>query len=70
MKQIGLMTIDMGTRIGSSLLGAIVGQTLIPIPLVGAFIGSVFGGFVGHVGATTLVQSLETINFDIMVEKL
>ena len=70
LKQIGLMTLDMGTKVGASLLGAVVGQTLIPIPIVGAFIGSVFGGFVGSVGATTLVEGLETIHFNHMVDNL
>ena len=47
---------DMGTNVGATLLGAVIGKTLIQIPIVGAFIGIVFGGLVGSVGATTLVE--------------
>ncbi len=35
------------TIIGSSITGALVGQALIPIPVFGAFVGSVIGGYLG-----------------------
>jgi hypothetical protein len=42
--------IKTGATMGSSVLGAIVGQTLIPIPVVGALIGTVLGGMLGERG--------------------
>ena len=38
------------TTVGSSILGALTGQALIPIPIVGALIGGVIGGFLGDKG--------------------
>ena len=42
--------IKTGTTIGSSIIGAMVGQTLIPIPVVGALLGTVVGGMIGDRG--------------------
>jgi hypothetical protein len=35
------------TAIGSGIIGASVGQALIPVPVLGALIGGLVGGFVG-----------------------
>ena len=42
--------IKTGTTIGSSIIGAMVGQTLIPIQVVGALLGTVVGGMIGDRG--------------------
>ncbi len=47
MRDLGNMTIGTASSLGSGLLGAMVGQSLIPIPIVGAFIGGFIGGFLG-----------------------
>lgn len=47
LREIKHMTIGTASSIGSGLLGATVGQTLIPIPVLGAFIGGFIGGFLG-----------------------
>ncbi len=39
--------IKTGATVGTSILGAFVGQALIPIPVVGALVGTVVGGFLG-----------------------
>jgi hypothetical protein len=46
-QQVGNMTIDTASSLGSGILGAFVGQSLIPVPVLGAFIGGVVGGFIG-----------------------
>ncbi len=46
-EEIGNLTIDTATSVSSGILGAFVGQSLIPVPFLGAFIGGVVGGFVG-----------------------
>jgi hypothetical protein len=43
-------TIKAGATVGSSILGAFVGQALIPVPIVGALVGTVIGGFLGEKG--------------------
>lgn len=43
----GNMGIDTASSVGSGLLGAFIGQSLIPVPVLGAFIGGVIGGLVG-----------------------
>ena len=47
MRDLGNMTIGTAASLGSGLLGAAVGQILIPIPGVGAFVGGFVGGFLG-----------------------
>lgn len=39
-----------GATIGSSVFGAFLGQALIPVPVVGALVGTVVGGLVGERG--------------------
>eukprot|EP00919_Chromeraceae_sp_WS-2016_P070049 GHVR01166085.1.p1 GENE.GHVR01166085.1~~GHVR01166085.1.p1 ORF type:complete len:127 (+),score=8.53 GHVR01166085.1:874-1254(+) len=46
-QEIGNITIDTASSIGSGILGAVIGQSLIPIPILGAFVGGVVGSFVG-----------------------
>ena len=46
-QQVGYVTFDVASTIGTGLLGAAVGQALIPVPFLGAFLGAFVGGFVG-----------------------
>ena len=46
-KEFGGFMLNTTTTVGTSILGAITGQMLIPIPVFGAFIGGVIGGFIG-----------------------
>lgn len=51
------------TTVGTSILGAITGQMLIPIPFVGALIGSVIGGFIGEKGGKHINSWIEKKKF-------
>lgn len=46
-RDLGNITVGTASSFGSGVLGAIVGQSLIPIPGVGAFVGGFVGGFLG-----------------------
>jgi hypothetical protein len=46
-REIKNMTIDTVSSVGSGIIGAFVGQSLIPVPVLGAFIGGVVGGLIG-----------------------
>jgi hypothetical protein len=46
-EEMSSVAITTTTIIGSSITGALVGQALIPIPVFGAFVGSVIGGYLG-----------------------
>jgi len=47
MQELGFVTVDVASSIGSGLLGAAIGQSVIPIPFLGAFLGGFVGSFVG-----------------------
>ena len=47
----GSVTIGAFMSIGSTLGGIALGQTVIPVPFLGAFIGGVAGAFLGTKGA-------------------
>jgi hypothetical protein len=55
-QQVGYVTFDVASTIGTSLLGAAVGQALIPVPFLGAFLGAFVGGFVGEVGGKAIIK--------------
>lgn len=40
--------------IGSIIGGIFLGQAIIPVPILGGFIGGVFGGFIGATGTRKL----------------
>lgn len=62
-KEMGNLTIDTASSIGSGIIGALIGQTLIPLPVVGAFFGGVVGGFIGEIGGKKLSNYLENSRF-------
>jgi len=47
LRDLGNMAITTTSSVSSGLIGAMVGQTFIPVPVVGAFVGGVIGGFLG-----------------------
>jgi hypothetical protein len=47
MKDFGSLAIVASTSIGTSIAGGIIGQLLIPVPVLGALIGTAIGGFLG-----------------------
>jgi hypothetical protein len=49
-KQIGKDTVSAVGSVGSSVAGMMIGQSLIPIPFLGVFVGGVIGGFLGQTG--------------------
>jgi len=57
-QEIGFMTVDTASSLGSGLLGATIGQSVIPIPFVGAFIGGFIGGFIGELGSRAILNKL------------
>ena len=57
-QQIGYLTFDIASSFGTGLLGAVVGQSLIPIPFVGAFVGSFVGSFIGEIGGKAITSKL------------
>lgn len=57
---IGKLTIKTSASIGGGLIGATVGQALIPIPFVGAFFGGVIGGFLSTVGSNKAFSFLNS----------
>lgn len=63
LQELGGFMLSTSTTVGSSLLGAITGQMLIPIPVVGALIGSVVGGLIGEKGGRQLNSWLEKKKF-------
>ena len=52
------ITIGSVTSIGSGLIGATIGQSLIPIPVLGASIGGLVGGFIGEFGARAIGSAI------------
>jgi hypothetical protein len=57
-QQVGFITVDMLSSLGTGLIGAVVGQSVIPVPIVGAFIGGMVGGFIGEIGAKLITSKL------------
>jgi len=62
-KELGSLVMTTASTVGSSIVGGIAGQMLIPIPVVGAFIGTVFGGYFGEKGAKYLNSWIEKRHF-------
>lgn len=63
LQEFGGFMLNTTTTVGSSILGAITGQMLIPIPVVGALIGSVLGGLIGDRGGKQINSWIEKKKF-------
>ena len=59
MKELTGFCIKTGTTLGTSVLGGITGQMLIPIPILGALIGTVLGGYIGDKGGKHINSLME-----------
>jgi hypothetical protein len=57
-QQVGFITVDMISSFGSGMLGAVIGQSIIPIPFLGAFLGGMVGGFIGQLSASVITAKL------------
>jgi|JI10StandDraft_1071094.scaffolds.fasta_scaffold25825_2 hypothetical protein len=49
-RQVGKVTVTAVGSVGSAVAGSMLGQALIPVPFLGAFVGGVIGGFLGQTG--------------------
>jgi len=63
LKELGGLFINTSATVGTSILGAIAGQMLIPIPIFGALIGTVIGGYLGDKGGKKINSFIETKKF-------
>lgn len=68
--QITGFTIKTGATIGTSILGAFVGQALIPVPVVGALVGTVVGGLLGERGCREVTSMISSVKFENMIDYL
>ena len=59
LEDFGKITIKTSASIGGGLIGATVGQMLIPIPVVGMFVGGVIGGFLSAFGSNKAFEFLK-----------
>lgn len=55
-KDFGSLAIVASTSLGTSIAGGIIGQILIPVPVLGALIGTAIGGFLGERGSRKIVN--------------
>lgn len=68
--QFNKLLISTTTGLGSSIGGAIIGQALIPIPLLGALVGGFIGGLVGGTSTSALFDYMNDKKASEIVMKL
>lgn len=56
LKQLGKTSVTAVGSVGSAVAGMMLGQTLIPVPFLGAFVGGVIGGFLGATGTNLMTK--------------
>jgi phage tail tape-measure protein len=56
------LSIKTSTSIGGGLLGAAIGQAILPIPFVGMFVGGVIGGYLSTIGSNKVFEFLKNKN--------
>lgn len=69
-KQVGKTTITAVGSVGSAVAGMMLGQTLIPIPFLGAFVGGVIGGFLGQTGTNLMTKMMNKESFKNLIKYL
>lgn len=62
-KQVGKVTLTSVSAVGTTVAGMMIGQTLIPIPFLGAFVGGVIGGFLGQTGTNVMTKLMNKESF-------
>jgi uncharacterized membrane protein len=70
MKELGGFMLTAGTAVGTGLLGAVIGQILIPVPIFGALVGTVIGGFLGEKGGKQINSWIEKKKFRQIIDYL
>jgi uncharacterized membrane protein len=68
-KIIGI-SFTMGVTVSTSLAGAVAGQVLIPIPILGAFVGATFGGIIGGYGTNAVTDKFQKFRVKRMISAL
>lgn len=62
MRKVGKASMVATGFVGTTMTGAVLGEVLIPIPFLGAFIGGVVGGYFAEKGTRSLNSALENKN--------
>ena len=70
LKSAGRMTCELGGAALCQWAGAAIGQTLIPIPVVGAAIGGIIGSFVGFWLGSTVADNVPGIDKSVAEEEM
>lgn len=63
MKYLGKASIVAVGSVGSTVTGMMIGEVVIPVPILGAFVGGVIGGYVGEKGSRELTAILNDKSF-------
>ena len=66
----GQIAISTGTAISGSIGGAILGEFLIPIPILGALVGGFVGSLFGATSTQIIIKNINKKKYIDMVEKL
>lgn len=56
--------------VGSTVAGMMLGQTLIPIPFLGIFVGGIIGGFLGKAGTNIMTKLMKKENYKNLIAYL
>ena len=64
------LVIGTTANIGSGIGGALIGQALIPVPIVGALIGGMIGGFLGGVSGNKYCEFITQKKYQDIYDKL
>ncbi len=70
MKDMGQMLLGTTSSLGTSLIGGFVGAAFIPIPILGVFIGSLVGGFIGSMSSNAFMNYVESKGFEEIIKNL
>lgn len=70
LKDIGHMFLGTSSSVGSGIIGGFVGAAFIPIPVLGVFIGSLIGGFIGGVSSNAFMSYVDSSGFAKMIDRL
>ncbi len=70
LKQFSKTTVTAVGSVGSAVAGMMFGQTLIPIPFLGAFVGGVIGGFLGQTGSNLMTKLMNKESYKNLINYL